>query len=152
MITDKQRQRDYEYEADYQSKSRYTTEQWTNILNSGQLDEKNISLLKQIYSSFNHYSIAKILELDPKASTGILYADVIYDVVNYAKKIGTGALHPATFHVQMADFLQQYVESDLAVHVWTVNDKAEIERLMDAGVDAVITNYPDVAVSCRNAK
>ena len=54
MITDKQRQRDYEYEADYQSKSRYTTEQWTNILNSGQLDEKNISLLKQIYSSFNH--------------------------------------------------------------------------------------------------
>lgn len=39
-----------------------------------------------IYSSFNHYSIAKILELDPKASTGILYADVIYDVVNYAKK------------------------------------------------------------------
>ena len=105
-----------------------------------------------IYSSFNHYSIAKILELDPKASTGILYADIIYDVVNYAKKIGTGALHPATFHVQMADFLQQYVESDLAVHVWTVNDKAEIERLMEAGVDAVITNYPDVAVSCRNAK
>ena len=52
MITDKQRQRDYEYEADYQSKSRYTTEQWTNILNSGQLDENNISLLKQIYSSF----------------------------------------------------------------------------------------------------
>ena len=28
-----------------------------------------------------HYSIAKILELDPKASTGILYADIIYDVV-----------------------------------------------------------------------
>lgn len=49
------------------------------------------------------------------------------------EKIGTGALHPATFHVQMADFLQQYVESDLAVHVWTVNDKAEIERLMEAG-------------------
>ena len=61
MITDKQRQRDYEYEADYQSKSRYTTEQWANILNSGQLDEKNISLLKQIYSSFNH--AATLLQL-----------------------------------------------------------------------------------------
>ena len=123
------------------------------------LEKKVLELTKEmemedrvIYSSFNHYSIAKILELDPKASTGILYADIIYDVVNYAKKIGTGALHPATFHVQMADFLQQYVESDLAVHVWTVNNKAEIERLMEAGVDAVITNYPDVAVSCRNAK
>lgn len=123
------------------------------------LEKKVLELTKEmemedrvIYSSFNHYSIAKILELDPKASTGILYADIIYDVMNYAKKIGTGALHPATFHVQMADFLQQYVESDLAVHVWTVNDKAEIERLMEAGVDAVITNYPDVAVSCRNTK
>lgn len=61
MITDKQRQRDYEYEADYQSKSRYTTEQWTNILNSGQLDENNIALLKQIYSSFNH--AATLLQL-----------------------------------------------------------------------------------------
>lgn len=61
MITDKQRQRDYEYEADYQSKSRYTTEQWANILNSGQLDEKNISLFKQIYSSFNH--AATLLQL-----------------------------------------------------------------------------------------
>ena len=123
------------------------------------LEEKVLALTKEmgmedrvIYSSFNHYSIAKILELDPKASTGILYADVIYDVVNYAKKIGTGALHPATYHVQMADFLQEYVKSDLAVHVWTVNDKAEINRLMDAGVDAVITNYPDVAVACRRAK
>lgn len=66
MITDKQRQRDYEYEADYQSKSRYTTEQWTNILNSGQLDENNISLLKQIYSSFNH--AATLLQLSLKVT------------------------------------------------------------------------------------
>ena len=57
------------------------------------LEKKVLELTKEmemedrvIYSSFNHYSIAKILELDPKASTGILYADIIYDVVNYAKK------------------------------------------------------------------
>lgn len=121
---------------------------------SGFVKDYTLAELKNLNFNKTHpeYQNVKILELDPKASTGILYADIIYDVVNYAKKIGTGALHPATFHVQMADFLQQYVESDLAVHVWTVNDKAEIERLMDAGVDAVITNYPDVAVSCRNAK
>lgn len=54
MITDKQRQRDYEYEADYQSKSRYTPEQWSNILESGQLSDDHLSLLKEIYSSHNH--------------------------------------------------------------------------------------------------
>ena len=42
------------------------------------LEKKVLELTKEmemedrvIYSSFNHYSIAKILELDPKASTGI---------------------------------------------------------------------------------
>lgn len=145
------------YEALKPTKLTINVELKTGIFWYENLEEKVLELTREmgmedrvIYSSFNHYSIAKILELDPEAKTGILYADVIYDVVNYAKKIGTGALHPATFHVQMADFLQQYVESDLAVHVWTVNDKAEIERLMKAGVDAVITNYPDVAVSCRD--
>ena len=70
MITDKQRQRDYEYEADYQSKSRYTTEQWTNILNSGQLDENNISLLKQIYSSFNHAATLLQLSFESRPHSG----------------------------------------------------------------------------------
>lgn len=54
MITDKQKQRDYEYDADYQSKSRYTTGQWSNILESGQLSDDQVGLLKQIYSSHNH--------------------------------------------------------------------------------------------------
>lgn len=61
MITDKQRQRDYEYDGEYQSKSRYTIEQWNHILNSGQLSEEDILLLKQIYRSFNH--AATLLQL-----------------------------------------------------------------------------------------
>lgn len=61
MITDKQRQRDYEYDGDYQSKSRYSTEQWTNILSSGQLSSEDTDLLKQIYSSYNH--AATLLQL-----------------------------------------------------------------------------------------
>jgi glycerophosphoryl diester phosphodiesterase len=31
------------------------------------------------------------------------------------------------------------------VNVWTVNDPDELRRLADAGVDAVITDVPDVA-------
>lgn len=61
MITDKQKQRDYEYDGDYQSKSRYSVEQWANILESGQMADSDLELLKQIYSSFNH--AATLLQL-----------------------------------------------------------------------------------------
>ncbi len=61
MITDKQRQRDLEYEADYSHSSRFTQEQWGNILESGQLGEECSILFETIYSSFNH--AANLLQL-----------------------------------------------------------------------------------------
>lgn len=61
MITDKQRQRDLEYEADYSHTSRFSQEQWGNILESGQLGEECAVLFETIYSSFNH--AANLLQL-----------------------------------------------------------------------------------------
>lgn len=76
MITDKQRQRDYEYDGDYQSKSRYTEEQWNNILSSGQLSDEDISLLKQIYGSFNHAATLVQLAFHNKTTEEALLAQV----------------------------------------------------------------------------
>lgn len=121
------------------------------------IEEKCLALAREmdmeeqvIYSSFNHYSIQKILALKPDAETGILYQDVIVDVIPYAKKLGTGALHPALYHTWMGDSLKEYVESDLKVHIWTINEEADMKKLMEAGVDAVITNYPDKALKVRS--
>lgn len=54
MLTDKQKQRDFEYDADYQSKSPFFARQWVNILKSGQLEDRELELLKGVYSSYNH--------------------------------------------------------------------------------------------------
>lgn len=57
------------------------------------LEEKVLEIVKNremhkrvIYSSFNHYSVQKIKELDQKAETAYLYSDVILNVENYAKE------------------------------------------------------------------
>ena len=48
-------------------------------------------------------------------------------------------------------FVRAAHRSGCAVHVWTVNDEGDMRRLFDWGVDAIITDHPDVAVRVRDA-
>ena len=47
-------------------------------------------------------------------------------------------------------FIGHAHEAGLEVQVWTVDEAADMERLLNWGVDALISNRPDVAVSVRN--
>ena len=105
-----------------------------------------------IYSPFNHYSIQKIKQIVPEAETAYLYSDVIWNVTDYAKNTKVDGIHPAVYHIKMADFLNEYIKSGLNVRVWTVNDTTDMKWLIEAGVTAVITNYPDVAVKIREQR
>lgn len=40
---------------------------------------------------------------------------------------------------------------DLPIQVWTVNEEADMRRLLDWGVDGLITDRPDLAVAVRDA-
>ena len=121
-----------------------------------EIEQKVADLVKKagmeervIYSSFNHYSIQQMKKIVPEAATAYLYSDVILNVAEYAKNTKVDGLHPAVYHVKMADFLKEYLGSNLNVRVWTVNEKADMKWLIDAGVTAIITNYPDMAVQIK---
>lgn len=115
------------------------------------IEEKTMDIVKTmgmedrvIYSSFNHYSIQKVLEQNSDAETAYLFSDVPLNMEKYAKDTGVKGLHPAVYHLKMADFLETYMKSGLKVRVWTVNNKEDMKMFIDAGVDAIITNYPDI--------
>jgi glycerophosphoryl diester phosphodiesterase len=49
-------------------------------------------------------------------------------------------------------FIRHAHAANLAVQVWTVDEEADMTRLLDWGADALITNRPDVAVQIRNQR
>ena len=44
-------------------------------------------------------------------------------------------------------FVAHAHDAGLPVKVWTVDDRDAIERLVDWGVDAIISDRPDIAVA-----
>ena len=69
-------------------------------------------------------------------------------VEKYAAAHGVRGLHPGLYNVKMADLLQRYLDSGLAVRVWTVNGADDLRWLMGEGAD-VITNDPRLALELR---
>lgn len=117
------------------------------------IEEKVLKLAEEmnmkdriIYSSFNHYSVMKIKELDKEAETGLLYADGWIDVVEYAERLKVNALHPAKYNIQYDNFIEKCKEHKIKLHIWTVNDEDEMKYLAKNNVEAIITNYPDIAL------
>jgi glycerophosphoryl diester phosphodiesterase len=43
-----------------------------------------------------------------------------------------------------ARFIARAHELDLQVHIWTIDDAAEMDRLLDLGVDGIMTDRPSV--------
>ena len=121
------------------------------------LEEKTVELVRKlgmqdriIYSSFNHYSIRKIRQIEPKARCGLLYSGGFIGVPKYAANLGVNALHPAWYCLQYPDYLEDCRKYHLDLNVWTVNEEDMMLQLCKAGVNALITNYPDKAVRIRD--
>ena len=124
----------------------------TGVVFYEKIEEKILALAKEMgmedrvcYSSFNHYTVTRIHELKPDAEVGFLYADGPIDMPSYGVKHGVNALHPALYNLQYDGFVKECKEKGLKLNVWTVNERPYIEMCCQYGVDAIITNYPDIA-------
>jgi len=95
-----------------------------------------------ILSSFNHYSMVKCKEISKEIKTGLLYMEGLYRPDEYAKFVGADALHPNFYALNM-ELIQIIKAAGIEINTFTVNDTNYMKYFYQAGVDGIITNYPD---------
>lgn len=95
-----------------------------------------------IYSSFNHRSLLRLIDLGTEVPVGVLYVEPLVRPWLYASGFGARALHPMGTTVLPEEVAQAHA-TGLRVHVWTVDTPDQARALASWGVDAIITNHPD---------
>jgi glycerophosphoryl diester phosphodiesterase len=99
-----------------------------------------------IVSSFNPILLWRMGRMDRSIPLGLLYAPDEPPGLNrgwprYGLRLA--ALHP--YHEQVtAKLLQQTRGRGQQINTWTVNEPAEMRRLLGLGVDGIITDRPDL--------
>jgi glycerophosphoryl diester phosphodiesterase len=101
-----------------------------------------------IISSFNHYSLVDIRKLNSEIETAILFMEGLYEPWNYAKGIGAQSLH-CYLPVAVPELIVGAAKAGMPVRPFTVNKDAHIKSLIEGGCAAIITDYPEKALSIR---
>ena len=129
-----------------------------SVIRYPQLEEKCIKLADEmgmrdriLYSSFNHYSIQHIKEIDASLPCGLLYEATMVEPWKYAAALHVNAIHPHFTELQTPGEADATHALGMQVNVWTVNKEEDVPQTLQAGADIVISNYPDVALKVRNS-
>lgn len=106
-----------------------------------------------IYSSFVPEPLLKLKKISG-SKVGFLYyyketlpeVDVLW---KYTYEKGFDAVHPDLSYNTNAEMFQYCSEKGIQINPWTINEEADMVVAYKAGVNAVITNKPDLALKVR---
>ncbi|NMI06058.1 glycerophosphodiester phosphodiesterase [Paenibacillus sp. SZ31] len=99
-----------------------------------------------VLSSFNHASLVRCKRLAPDIRTALLYMEKLYRPYDYAVKVEASGLHPYKLAVAYED-VAAALSHGVVTYPFTVNDPAEMQAMIDMGVQGIITDVPDVLAS-----
>ena len=97
-----------------------------------------------IISSFNHDSLQICRQINSKIRTGLLYLEEVEEPWLYARKLDCYSVHPLFFYLQNPELLAGFEEHNIPLYPWTVNDPEQMKKLVNAGVEGIITDYPQL--------
>lgn len=96
-----------------------------------------------LFSSFYDPVLRRLRELSERARIGLLISRRFPDgALERARTLQAEALHPERALVTPR-LVEEAHAAGLAVYVYTVDDPADMERLLEMGVDGIFTNHPE---------
>lgn len=101
---------------------------------------------RAIVSSFNPFALRRVKRLNSRISTGLIYSfDLPAHLIRalFLSLADPDALHPEK-HLVTQKYMRWAKERGYRVNAWTVDEPAEMKRLIALGVDGIFTNRPDV--------
>ncbi|MCK5739306.1 hypothetical protein KAH55_08995 [bacterium] len=102
------------------------------------VNEKNFAR-ECFFTSFNWAIIDKVKRLMPSMKAGYLFSEMPDNSI-FETNVDLFSVH---FQLVTAEFIAKAHAAGKEVHTYTVNEIDEMQRLIDCGVDNIITNCPD---------
>ena len=105
---------------------------------------------RSVVLSFSASVLERVRQLDPLVMTGFLFSDRLSSPLSTAVDAGARQLLPRIDRVTR-ELVTEAHAHDLKVVAWTADSRAEMQKLIAAGVDGIITNYPDRLIELLRA-
>jgi glycerophosphoryl diester phosphodiesterase len=92
--------------------------------------------------SFHHGDVARVKALCPRLSTGLLFSEIPQNLPGRMRRTRADAVFPR-FNLVTPEFVHDAHRHGWFVGTWTVNKIPDMKRLIDWGVDAIASNFPE---------
>jgi glycerophosphoryl diester phosphodiesterase len=97
---------------------------------------------RTILSSFDYRCLARVRDLAPEASIGVIFgSNVKENPFDAVKNLGAASIHVQK-ELASRSFLEQAWQEGLDVHVWTVNAVRALEAFAAMGVQGLVSDFP----------
>lgn len=106
---------------------------------------------RTICSSFDYPTIREMAEQRTQVRTGILTDSPLSDAVAEIRQARAQALF-LKHTLATRTLVEEVKKAGFQVFVWTVNSEADLKRMLELGVDGIITDFPERLARLRGNK
>lgn len=112
------------------------------------LESGNI-LDRAIIQSFDLRALQTMKKLKPSIPLALLIEESADFEKNLAELGFTPDIYSPSFHLVNEELIKSCHDKSIKLIPWTVNEEEDMVRLLDLGVDGIITDYPDIALTLK---